>query len=495
MKKLFFTLFFGGFALGFGFAQNKLQMYDDAYLFYYPRENKGFVELAFTYNPFSFNIQKIAGEKYFVQSLNFVRIYDEHGNIVKQDSFIVKSATVSKIDSLPFFVYLKRYWLNNHQTYHISVHCKDAHPVDTFGFHSYKNIVVNFDENIIGMSDIQLIEMIEKSDNPKDIFYKYGYIVVPNTNNYVNENISELKFALEIYNADRVFGKGASYLIKYYIQDKDNNKILDKFSGFKKMKAAEVNPFIGNLSIKYLPSGNYYLVIEIIDKNNQLIKSAKRYFQRKNTIVSAISYVDDELFFGKTNNADTLKILVESLWPIANNLEKDWIINQSINKNVPMMKNFIVDFWTKRAADTTSPVKMATEYYSRVDFVMKNFKCGKMSAYYTDRGRVYLQYGPPNQRTIQLSEPGAYPYEIWQYYRIYDAVTGQFFSNKRFVFVNKSIADECYTLIHSDVRGEYNNPNWQREIMKYEIYNPNDPYQQQKLNYGNNFDKLYQNPQ
>jgi hypothetical protein len=31
--------------------------------------------------------------------------------------------------------------------------------------------------------------------------------------------------------------------------------------------------------------------------------------------------------------------------------------------------------------------------------------------------------------------------------------------------------------------------------MKHDIYNINDPYQQQQLNYGNNFDKLYQNPQ
>jgi hypothetical protein len=45
------------------------------------------------------------------------------------------------------------------------------------------------------------------------------------------------------------------------------------------------------------------------------------------------------------------------------------------------------------------------------------------------------------------------------------------------------------------MKGEYNNPNWQREIMKHDIYNINDPYQQQKMNYGNNFDKMYQNPQ
>jgi len=121
------------------------------------------------------------------------------------------------------------------------------------------------------------------------------------------------------------------------------------------------------------------------------------------------------------------------LWPISGSLERDWEINQTIKKDPELLKNFIVDFWQKRAGDSLDPLQMWLSYYVKVIEVNKMFKCGKQKGYYTDRGRCYLQYGPPDQRIRQPSEPNSYPYEIWQYYRIKDNSTGQFYSNKKFV--------------------------------------------------------------
>jgi hypothetical protein len=108
---------------------------------------------------------------------------------------------------------------------------------------------------------------------------------------------------------------------------------------------------------------------------------------------------------------------------------------------------------------------------------------------------VYLQYGKPDQRAQRPSEPDAYPYEIWQYYRIEDKSNGQFYSNKKFVFANKMIADDCFQLIHSDVRGELNNPKWQYEIQKSDNRDRNN-FDKTKPNssYGNNADDLFSNP-
>ncbi|HRD38161.1 MAG TPA: GWxTD domain-containing protein, partial [Bacteroidia bacterium] len=89
----------------------------------------------------------------------------------------------------------------------------------------------------------------------------------------------------------------------------------------------------------------------------------------------------------------------------------------------------IVDFWQKRAGDSLDPLQLWLAYYKEVIIANSEFKCGKQKGYYTDRGRVYLQYGKPNQRVIQPSEPYAYPYEIWQYYRVQDQSNGQFYSN------------------------------------------------------------------
>ena len=147
-------------------------------------------------------------------------------------------------------------------------------------------------------------------------------------------------------------------------------------------------------------------------------------------------------FFSRLNNADTLKLLLESLWPLAGESQKTQIINQSLRKDPKLMKQYIVQFWQNRCADTADPVISWAAHYTKLQSAMRLFKCGKQPAYYSDRGRVYMQYGPPNQRTQQANEENTYPYEIWQYYRLYDASNGQFFSNRKFIFVNQMLGDE-----------------------------------------------------
>lgn len=476
------------------FSQSNI-VYWDVYKFYVAdkKDNAAYVEIVLNVNTQKLKKYSTKDNQYLSAVRCIIHIAEDSATI-KKDTFIVKSPLYTDSLKAPDFIYIKRYWIKNNRHYSVKLIAKDYFDENKTLLDETKKFQSNFHNNKITFSDVMFIDTLEKT-NKIDMFYRYGYSIIPYNFNYFNEYFNQIKFFCEIYNTDTIVGKDEPFIVKYYIQNNDNKKNLEQFGGFKKMKASAVNVLMGNLDIKELESGNYNLIIEIRNKNNELVSSKNVFFQRKNKLLKKMNSLDDEIFFGNTNNIDTLKIWLESLWPIANNLEKDWIINQSITKDAVTMKNFMIDFWEKRAADTTSAVKLAKEYYSKLNYVMKNFKCGKIAPYYTDRGRVYLQYGAPNQRTIQQSEPGAYPYEIWQYYRIYDAATQQFFTNRRFVFVNKGIADDCYSLIHSDMKGEFNNPNWQREIMKHDPYNVNDPYQQQKTNYGNNFDKLYQNPQ
>lgn len=483
------------------FSQHKPILLWEIYTYYVPpsssyeqQQEIGFAELALSISPYNLQVQRNKDSSFFVAIAGNVEIISNN-KLIKKDSFVVKSPSAKTLDALPDFGYIKRYWLKNHASYLFKLTIKDAFGKDTAAtYRASKTVFLHYRPDSILFSSVQFIDVIEKS-NIQDIYYKHGYTIVPYNDNYFNESFDQLKFLLEIYNTDTVLGKSEPFLIQYKILDKDTQTPLEKFGGFRKFTTSKANVLIGNIPLKNLPSGNYYLLIELKDKNNRTLKKTQVFFQRKGTYANNPSLLNEEMFFGKTNNLDTLKMWTEALWPIANHLEKEWIINQSLHKDAHMMKNFMMDFWNKRAADTANPIKLAREYYSKLNYVMKNFKCGKMAPYYTDRGRVYLQYGPPNQRSIQLSEPGAYPYEIWQYYRLYDGSTHQFFTNRKFVFVNKGIADDCYSLIHSDMKGEFNNPNWQREIMKHDPYHINDPYQQQKINYGNNFDKLYQNPQ
>ena len=95
-----------------------------------------------------------------------------------------------------------------------------------------------------------------------------------------------------------------------------------------------------------------------------------------------------------------------------------------------------------------------------VTAVNYNYSTPVLYGFETDRGRVYLQYGPPNQLDGNEHDANAYPYEIWQYYKLNSQ------SNVKFVFCNADLASNDYKLIHSDAHGELNDPRWRFKIYK-----------------------------
>ena len=73
----------------------------------------------------------------------------------------------------------------------------------------------------------------------------------------------------------------------------------------------------------------------------------------------------------------------------------------------------------------------------------------------TDRGRVLLLYGVPDEIERFPYSAENKPYEIWKYFSIQGGVI--------FVFVDKRELGR-YELVHSTARGELNDPEWERWI-------------------------------
>jgi len=100
------------------------------------------------------------------------------------------------------------------------------------------------------------------------------------------------------------------------------------------------------------------------------------------------------------------------------------------------------------------------KYFELVKTVNKQFATGIKKGYESDRGRIYLKYGKPNTRMQIKSEPSSYPYEIWHYYRAAN------YSNIKFVFYSPDVVTNDYPLLHSNLRGEMNNPQWKVQLYK-----------------------------
>jgi GWxTD domain-containing protein len=151
------------------------------------------------------------------------------------------------------------------------------------------------------------------------------------------------------------------------------------------------------------------------------------------------------------------------------------------------LKQYFLNFWTGR--DNTMPETAWNHYHQQVRKVNYIYSTPNRQGYETDRGRVFLKYGPPNIVSESYNEPAAYPYEIWQYYTL-----GEGQRNRKFVFYTIDIVTNDFQLVHSDAIGEKANYRWQVEIHRRTF----DPYNLDENQYpdawGSNVNRYWEVP-
>jgi GWxTD domain-containing protein len=460
-------------------------------------QNQPFVETYLTFDGSSLAAGEINNK--LLNSVNVVFTAYKDTTLVKAAKYNLNSPLFSDSSASPTFIDNQRYTLPN-GNYRIVLTITDKYAPQQKPLVVEKTLRIAYNTKNIQCSSIEPLESFKKTEMPGALS-KSGYDLIPYSINYYPETINQLAFYFETYNTDTALGKNKAFIYTYYLENSLNMKRLTNYGDFKRQNTAKVNPLLARMDISGLGTGNYNLVIELRDENNTMHVQQKFFFQRLNKMVDivALQKMSENktihAYFSNCNDPDTLRMFVECLWPIADGVDKERTINQSIKKDPELMKKFIIDFWQRRAADTADPVKLWAAYYKNVQEVMVLFKCGRQKGYFSERGRVYLQYGKPNQRAQQNAEQGAYPYEIWQYYRLTDRTNGQFFTNRKFVFVNKMLGDDCYRLIHSDVRGEIYNERWQFDVMRGNSNNATDPNALTPNGSQNNqFNDIYNNP-
>jgi len=228
---------------------------------------------------------------------------------------------------------------------------------------------------------------------------------------------------------------------------------------YKKETSANVNVVFSEFDITNLPSGNYFLVIEARDKENNILNSNKIFIQRSNPRMQinlediATMNVENTFAYG-INNMDTLQEYIRCLEPISSEQEKGFAVAHLHSSDIEILQKYFYRFWLER--NELEPERAWLAYLDEVNKVNYAYSTSIQKGYETDRGRVYLHYGPPNAISESYNEPSTYPYEIWHYYVLEN---GQ--RNKKFVFYTKDIVTNDFMLLHSDVTGEPSNYRWQ----------------------------------
>jgi GWxTD domain-containing protein len=83
-------------------------------------------------------------------------------------------------------------------------------------------------------------------------------------------------------------------------------------------------------------------------------------------------------------------------------------------------QHFVEQFWDRRNPVPGSAVNDAkVEHYRRIGYANERYKSATDNGWKTDRGRIYIKYGPPDEIESHPSPAGGKPaFEQWKYYHI-----------------------------------------------------------------------------
>lgn len=326
---------------------------------------------------------------------------------------------------------------------------------DTLGKDVFdQEVLVNSGEQKLRVSDIELSTSIKKSSDNNSIFYKNTLDVIPNPSSLYGMNLNELFFYYEIYGLTPA-NVSDQYDIVYSVNDLNNQELLRQSKRVKRTVEAKAD--YGKIKIDGLKRGSYVLKITVADSSRKLFTSNEKKF---------FIFNNDENITGTTGTTDYLKseYVIMSEDNIDDEFEKmSYVLSdQQISQyekltNLDEKKKFLYNFWSSRDVNPgTQVLESKIAYFKRVNEADKIYKEAYKTGWKTDRGRIYILYGKPDDVDMYPFQSTTKSYEIWKYYNVE--------GGGECVFIELQPTTGNYWLVHSDFRNELRNPEWRTQL-------------------------------
>ena len=311
------------------------------------------------------------------------------------------------------------------------------------------------------LSDIMLINQVNNEEK-NTVFSKNNMIIIPKFLNYYPTEITEIRFYTEFYQLE----KTENYLFSYLLTNEEG-VYIDGYAAHKKIVEKNYEVIIAGFDINKLPSGNYYLFVELKNSKNEIVERKRTFFQRSNKnkeVVENINTKQNELNvinnnFAKKYDLKNIKHHILALDPIADYFEKATIEGMANSEDLIQMQNYFYSFWSQR--NSKEPEAAWKEYAEKLQYVEKNYTNMSNRGYETARGRVYLKYGAPYREKLNRDGNDG---EFWLWN--YENIEGQ--SNVYFIFLNRNKVTDDFMLVHSSLKGELYDKVW-AEYLKNEL--------------------------
>jgi len=404
-------------------------------------------------------VEPVAVNDSIVQGAVDVLVFFEQGEqLVRYDKFRLNSPAGERIVD---FVDLKRYPLPA-GAYELKVEVSYAQAPEQV--RKYRTqIDLTFSDTEVAQSDIQLLAAVETADTEGPMV-KNGLLMEPLPFNYYGRGANVLTFYHEIYNSDEAIGE--PFVMSYRVDKIENGTGNTVLLGHKRQDPLGVNPVVIRMDIGELPSGNYQLVVDVRDRERQLLSSRSIAFQRSNPMIDvakfeeAMAQVVIEEEFVEDLSVAELEYSLRAIAPLLPQRDVELVDILLRNDSIRAQRMYLYGFWLKE--NRVDPKQDYDKYMEVARAVDNMYNSGFRYGFETDRGYVYMKYGQPSDISRNENEPSAPPYEIWSYNQM--PRTNQ--NNVRFIFYNPSLAADDFILLHSDVIGERQNPQWELELYR-----------------------------
>jgi GWxTD domain-containing protein len=317
--------------------------------------------------------------------------------------------------------------------------------------------IPSYNTNKLEASSVELCATITQGKN-SETFYKNTYDVVPNPTATYGLGMPIIYYYLELYNipsspSDSLFTAGYEILDSYGQVRKSSYRTRKKFG------ASSVE--VGTVNGSNLRTGAYTFSYVVVDSGANLYATTSRRFFVYNPNLGKPEAPDSGIMsrailatvFSGMGEEQLNKEFAEAHY-IANSAE----INQYKElATVEAKRQFLYEFWEKRNSlrDDSKTNNARTQYLERVAYANDHFRASAREGWHTDRGRVYILYGTPDEIDRHPNESSSKPYEIWYYNSLEGGVS--------FDFVDRSGFGD-YSLVNSTKRDEVHDDNWQQYL-------------------------------
>jgi len=324
-----------------------------------------------------------------------------------------------------------------------------------------KAIAMPSPNNNIHFSDIVMLDSVYPAKE-NSVFTRFNYNLLPAVLDFIPPQSNNLFFYTEIYNS-LSYTKNGMVQVRYSIMANNKpgiNEAADSFihayNHIKTKSAGDVIYLFDGIDVKNLPSGEYFLQLQVLNDSQKVIAyQIMPFVRRNNGMLNARnlshSFVDS---LGYKYIIDYYKYLYAD--ETAD--ENDGYYLLQAKKDTIGIKAWFYQYWKTR--NPQSPYQAYKDYNKLVAYCQENFKSPVSPGYKSDMGRICLRYGIPDHIVTSEQEPVAYEYQIWRY----DFARRQ--TNIHFVFYNPTQVPYDYVLLNSDAIGESKNPKWKEFIYR-----------------------------